>query len=120
MDAIPLPCIDQWPDLCLRIESRADPQRSHDSCNAVDELIGNWPRDEKPLRSDAHLTAVAELGGNRTGGELLEIDVGKNKHGCVAAELQRQPRHRFRRAIHQSLPDRQAAGEMNLRACGVS
>jgi len=48
--------------------------------------------------------------------DLVEIDVRKDEDRRVAAQLQREARHGFRRAVHQSFADRQAAREMNLRA----
>jgi hypothetical protein len=118
-DAVALLGVDERSDLRARVEAVADAQGAGRGGHPLGELRRGVLRDEEPLRRHAHLTAVAELGGGGAGDDGVEIDVREDQHGRVAAEFEREARHRLRGAVHKELPDTRAAGEVDLRHGGA-
>src|SRR5262245_9647122 len=70
--------------------------------------------DKEPLRRDADLAGVAEPRRYGSLRDRLDVDVGKHQHGRVASELEREPRHRAGRTVHQQLADGDGTGEAEL------
>ena len=83
------------------------------------EAVVDGALDEDPRPRAAVLARVVEHGVRRGGGGLLEVGVGEDDVGRLAAELERDALDRPGRAAHHLLPDLGRAGEADLGDVGV-
>ncbi len=97
----------------------ADPHVARRLDEQLGEAVVDGALDEDPRARAAVLARVVEHGVRRGGGGLLEVGVGEDDVGRLAAELERDALDRPRRAAHHLLPDLGRAGEADLGDVGV-
>ena len=83
---------------------------------ALDELVVDRSLDEDPRAAQADLALVGEGGAKRAGHRLVEIGVGEDDGGVLAAQLERELLEQRRRDARRSGAGRGAAGERDRAA----
>ena len=117
--------VSRWPaeisgPICGRLVERvADPHRLDRALERLHEVVDRRALDQDPRARAAVLAGVAEHRQRRRRGGRLEVGVGEDDVGRLAAQLERHPLDRRRGARGDPAADLGRAGEGDLGDVGV-
>ncbi len=105
---------DQRPHLAGLVGRIEHPQAGDRGLELRQELVVRRALDEDPGAGAAVLAGVVEDGVRRAGGRGVDVCVGEDDVGALAAELEGEPLHLVGAAGHDLLADGRRAGEADL------
>ena len=111
LDLVAVRGAGQRAGLGLVVERAAEPDRGRPLDQPVDELVVDLVLDDEPGARRADLAGVQEDGGEGEVEGDVEVGVGEDQVGVLAAELERDLLHRGRGARHDPPAGLEAAGE---------
>ncbi|MNS98286.1 hypothetical protein D3C72_1326500 [compost metagenome] len=94
-------------------------ERAHALRQALDKGIVHGVMHVDPVRADAGLAAVAELGRHQAVDRGVEVGIVEHDERCIAAQFQRQLLQRRGGFTRQMLAHRRGAGEGDLAHAAV-
>ena len=110
---------DERSHLRRRQRRVTDADALHGGLQQLEEPVVHRGLDEDPGPGAAVLTGVVEDGVRRRRRSPIEVRVGEHHVGALAAELERQPLHLVRAALHDVLADGGRPGEDDLAHVGM-
>lgn len=92
-------------------EGGAEPHGLRTGGEPLDERVGDLRVDVQPLDGDAQLAGGGEAGADGARGGLLDVGVGEDEHGVLAAEFEGDPDQAGGRALGDLAAGAGGAGE---------
>mmetsp|Transcript_3504 Transcript_3504/g.7660 ORF Transcript_3504/g.7660 Transcript_3504/m.7660 type:complete len:386 (-) Transcript_3504:204-1361(-) len=102
---------DERPHLALRVDARADLDVSHLFRKPRHEVVVDRGVNQEPIRGDAGLARVSELGRHRGGHGFVDVRVSKDHETGIPTELHRHSLDRVAGLGHEEFPDPGGPGE---------